>query len=122
MRGKFTATGKSTGPLVVFCLILAGLGQALAQPSSDVACKLYAVRCQGGITSPLCTRLQQRCGKLSQLDDPVEMPDCDRDQEIVIVPTCQSAATLDTGEPAGHNEGAASCTADGLRFECQKAH
>jgi hypothetical protein len=100
--------------------MFADLGQSLAQPD-NAACRLYAARCQGGINSPLCTRLQQRCGKLSPLSDPTEMPDCDPDQEIVIVPTCQCATTLDTGNATGHTEGCASCSSDGLRFECQKA-
>jgi hypothetical protein len=113
--------GKVTWALVTFGVVLAGFGQSLAQPD-DAACRLYAARCQGGIKSPLCTRLQQHCGKLSPLSDPTEMPACDPDQEIVIVPACQCTPALDTGDAAGHNEGCASCTSDGLRFECQKAH
>jgi hypothetical protein len=123
--------------LVTICVALGAVGQSSAQPGVS-ACKLNAERCHAGIPSPLCIELQQRCGRtpggtasapLSRLGkvpniprpvDPMDMPQCAGDEEIVLVPTCQ--CELDPGDAATNNEACAGCTSDGVRMECQKTH
>ena len=112
-------TSKSAWTLIAFCVISGGATRSSAQPNA-AACRVYLPRCVSGSNTPLCIRLQQLCGKLSMPVDPMEVPDCGKDQEIVMVPTCRCGTALDTDATVGNNEGCTSCTSDGLRLECQK--
>ena len=123
-------------PLAAAGLMLAIAGPALAQ-SGAAACGSYQSLCQGRPKPGLCAQLQQRCGgsadgaasiqphgdqslTMPQLDNPTDMPDCTKDQELVMVPTCQCESALDT---AGSGDNACgTCTTDGVRMECQNAH
>ena len=120
---------------LILGLMLGVAGDATAQ-HNDKACASYASSCRGRLASPLCVQLQKRCGAsgdgaasiqspdsntqgMPELDKPTEMPDCPTGQEIVMVPTCQCATPLGTGEPPGDNGACASCSPDGVRMECQ---
>jgi hypothetical protein len=120
---------------LLFSLTLGLVGNATAQ-RSDPACASYASSCRGRLASPICVQLQKRCGApnsgaasiqspdsnmqgMPQLDAPTEMPDCPNGQEMVMVPTCQCATPLGTGDASGDGGACASCTPDGVRMECQ---
>jgi hypothetical protein len=120
---------------LILSLTLSAVGNAAAQ-HVDKACASYAASCRGRLASPLCLQLQKRCGAstdgaasiqppdsnaqgMPELDKPTEMPDCPAGQEMVMVPTCQCATPLVTGDAPGDNGPCASCTPDGVRMECQ---
>jgi hypothetical protein len=108
--------------LITLCLIYEGYGRASAV-ADITACRFYAFRCgSGGANTPFCTLLRQRCEKEFNPVDPMEMPYCGKDEEIVIVPTCQCRVAGDADATVGNNEGCTSCTTDGIRLECQKSH
>jgi hypothetical protein len=127
---------KSVGrTLSIVSLTLCMVGNATAQ-HSDKACASYASSCQGRLASPLCVQLQKRCGAtaggaasiqspdnhaqgMPDLDHPTEMPDCPAGQEMVMVPTCQCSTPFNAGDAPTDNGACASCTADGVRMECQ---
>lgn len=120
---------------LLLSLTLSMVGNATAQ-RSDPACATYASSCKGRLASPLCVQLQKRCGAptagaasvqspdsntqgMPQLDQPTEMPDCPNGQEMVMVPTCQCATPLGTGDAPGDSGACTSCSPDGVRMECQ---
>lgn len=121
--------------LVAVGLMFGTAGHAPAQPG-DTACGSYRAHCQGRSNTALCAELQQHCGNsvggtasiqppggkaqaMPQLDSPTDVPDCTKDQELVMVPTCQCGSPLDAGGSA--DNACASCTTDGVRMECQEA-
>jgi hypothetical protein len=131
-------TNRLVRALLAIGLMFGAAGQASAQ-AVGAACAAYQADCQGQRKSPLCAKLQQRCGgaasgaasvqspngnksAASQLDNPTDMPDCTADQEIVVVPTCQCGSPLATGDAGGDNGVCSSCTSDGMRLECRPAH
>lgn len=122
--------------MVAAGLMLGMAGHASAQ--GGAGCGFYQAHCQGRIKPARCTELQQRCGgsaggsasihspgdtprAMPQLDSPTDVPDCTKDQELVMVPTCQcESPPLQEGGSA--DDACASCTADGVRMECQAVH
>jgi hypothetical protein len=121
--------------LVAVGLMLGTAGHAPAQPD-DIACGSYRALCQARPNAGMCAKIQQKCGSaaggtasiqphgakgraMPQLDSPTDVPDCTKDQELVMVPTCQCGSPLDAGGSA--DSACASCTTDGVRMECQEA-
>jgi hypothetical protein len=111
-------------------------GSAFSQPAA-LACNYYDARCRGGIGSPLCTQLKQRCDAASNgaapnrsrasanpgravPDSMLEMPNCGPDEELVMVPTCMCEGTTDQDAAMDANPDCASCSSDGTRLSCQK--